>query len=91
MDRPGVRQVPEGNGEQGKMEITDCKVTCGAPTTLVVNGLMMIMMKLFNVFLERTMTAALKDHEDTISIEGRIITNFRFADDINGLAGGMKK
>ena len=25
MDRPGLRQVPEGSGEQGKMEETGCK------------------------------------------------------------------
>ena len=43
MDRPGVRQVPEGSGEQGKMEKTGCKIICGAPTTLAVKGLMMIM------------------------------------------------
>ena len=36
MDRPGVRQVPEGSGEQGKMEKTACKIICGAPTTLAV-------------------------------------------------------
>ena len=42
MDRPGVRQVPEGSGEQGKMEKTDCKIICGAPTTLAVKGLMMM-------------------------------------------------
>ena len=42
MDRPGVRQVPEGSGEQGKMEKTGCKIICGAPMTLVVKGLMMI-------------------------------------------------
>ena len=36
MDRPGVRQVPEGSGEQGKMEKTGCKIICGAPTTLAV-------------------------------------------------------
>ena len=41
MDRPGVRQVPEGSGEQGKMEKTGCEIICGAPTTLAVNGLMM--------------------------------------------------
>ena len=29
MDRPGVRQVPEGNGEQGKMEKTGCEIICG--------------------------------------------------------------
>ena len=29
----------------------------------------------------------LEDHEDTVSIGGRTITNLRFADDIDGLAG----
>ena len=43
MDRPGVRQVPEGSGEQGKMEKTGSKIICGAPTTLTVKGLMMMM------------------------------------------------
>ena len=44
-DRTGIRQVPGGGGEQGKMEKTGCKIICGAPTTLVVKGsLMMIMM-----------------------------------------------
>ena len=38
MDRPGVRQVPEGSGEQGKMEKTGCEIICGAPTTLAVKG-----------------------------------------------------
>ena len=42
MDRPGVRQVPEGSGEQGKMEKTGCKIIFGAPTTLAVKGLMMM-------------------------------------------------
>ena len=38
MDRPGVRQVPEGSGEQRKMEETGCKIICGAPATLAVKG-----------------------------------------------------
>ena len=38
MDGPGVRQVPEGSGEQGKMEETGCKIICGASTTPVVKG-----------------------------------------------------
>ena len=38
-DRPEVRQVPEGSGEQGKMEKTGRKIICGAPTTLAVKGL----------------------------------------------------
>ena len=42
---------------------------------------------LFNIFLERITTDALEDHEDTVSIAGRTITNLRFVDDIDGLAG----
>ena len=38
MDRPGVRQVPEGSGEQGKMKETGCEVICGTPTTIAVKG-----------------------------------------------------
>ena len=46
MDRPGVRKVPEGSGEQRKMEeATGCKIIRGAPTTLAVKGLTVIMMK----------------------------------------------
>ena len=37
-DRPGVRQVPEGSGEQGKMEETGCEIICDVPTTLAVKG-----------------------------------------------------
>ena len=33
------------------------------------------------------MTDALEDHENTVSIGGRTITNLCFADDVNGLAG----
>ena len=44
MDRPRVRQVPEVSGEQGKMEKTGRKMICGAPTTIAVKGLMMMMM-----------------------------------------------
>ena len=36
MNRPGVRQIPEGSGEQKKMEETGCEIICGAPTTLAV-------------------------------------------------------
>ena len=44
MDGPEVWQVPEGRGEQRKMEKTGCKIICGAPMTLTVKGLMMMMM-----------------------------------------------
>ena len=42
MDRPEVRKIAESNGEQRKMEKTGCEIICGAPTTLAVKGLMMM-------------------------------------------------
>ena len=38
IDRPGVHQVPEGSGEQRKMEKTGCEVICGAPMTPTFKG-----------------------------------------------------
>ena len=38
MDRPGIWQVPEGSGEQGKMEETGCEIICGAPTALTAKA-----------------------------------------------------
>ena len=38
MDRPGVCQVPEGSGKQGKMEETGCKIIRDASITLAVKG-----------------------------------------------------
>ena len=51
MDRPGVRQVPEGSGEQGKTEKTGCKVICGAPTTLDTKRLIMMMMMMMMIIV----------------------------------------
>ena len=42
---------------------------------------------LFNIFLDRIMTDALENHEGSVSTGGRTITNLRFADDIDALAG----
>ena len=36
-------------------------------------------------FCKRIIYDALEGHEGSVSIEGRTITNFRFADDIDGL------
>ena len=33
----------ENEGKQGKREETGCKIICGAPTTLGIKGLMMMM------------------------------------------------
>ena len=42
---------------------------------------------LSNIFLERIVTDTSEDHEGTVSTGGKTITNLRFADDIDGLAG----
>ena len=66
-DRPDFGKSQRAVENREKMEKTGCKIICGAPTTLAVKGLMMMMM--------------------TVSMGGRTITNLRFADDIDGLAG----
>ena len=42
---------------------------------------------LFNILLEQIMNDALDNHVGSVNIGGKIITNLRFADDIDGLAG----
>ena len=53
IDRPGVWQVPEGSGEQEKMENTGCKIICGAPTTLAIEELMVMMMMLMMTMMTK--------------------------------------
>ena len=36
IERPEVSQVPEGSGEQEKMEESGCEIICGAPATLAL-------------------------------------------------------
>ena len=51
-------------------------------TTVGVRQRCLLSQTLFNIFLERIMCEALDDHEGSVSIGGRLITNFRFADNI---------
>ena len=55
-------------------------------TTAGVGHVCLLSPTLFNIFLERIMTDALEDHEGSISIGGRAITNLRFADGNDALA-----
>ena len=43
------------------------------------------------MFLERIMSDALEEHDGKVSIDGRNITNLRFADDIDALAEEKQK
>ena len=55
-------------------------------TTVGVRQECLLSPTLFSIFLERIMSAALEDHDGTVSIDGKNITNLRFADDIDALA-----
>ena len=50
MDRPGVRQIQEGSGEQGKIEET----SCGATTLAIKGWTMMMMMMMMMVMMKMT-------------------------------------
>ena len=60
------------------------------PTSVGLRHRCLLSPSLFNIFIERIMTDALDNHTGIVSIGGRTITNLRFADGIDGLAGTNK-
>ena len=66
MDRPGVRQVQEGRAEQGKMEETGFEIVCGAETTLVVKGKMMIIMVMMMMMMMMMMMIMMMKVKTTV-------------------------
>ena len=69
MDRPGVRQVPKGSGEQEKMEKTGCKIIFDAPTTLAVKGLMMMMMMMKHAYTRYTLDPMKSEWADYATVQ----------------------
>ena len=55
-------------------------------TTVGVRQGCLLSPTLFNIFLGRTMSDALEEHDGKVNIGGRNITNLRFADDRDALA-----
>ena len=60
-------------------------------TTIGVRQCCLLAPTLFNIILEQIMNEALDTHVVTVNIGGRIITNLRFADDIDRLAGSKSE
>ena len=55
-------------------------------TTVGVRQGCLLSLTLFNIFLERIMSDALEEHDGNFSIDGRNITNLRFAERIDAQA-----
>ena len=59
----------------------------GFRTTIGIRQSCPLSPTLFNICLQRIMADAIEDHVGTVSMGGRAIKTFRFADDTDGLTG----
>ena len=57
-------------------------------TTVGVRQGCLLLPTLFNIFLKRIMTDSFEEHDGTVSIKSRTITNLRLADDIDDSVRG---
>ena len=60
-------------------------------TTVIVRQGCLLSQVLFNIFLEQIMLNTLHEHTSTISIGDRNISNLRFSDDIDLIAGNNRE
>ena len=68
-ERPGVCQVPEGSEEERKMEESGSEIICGAPTTLEVKGLMMMMMTCSWILISIAVYSVIKDYSWVVKLQ----------------------
>ena len=59
--------------------------------TVEVRQRSLLSLTLFNIYLEPIMSDALEEHVGQVSIGGKIVTNWHFADDIDAQAEGEQK
>ena len=77
-----IRAIENLNDKAQSAVLFKCSTGEWFRTTVGVRQGCLLSPTLFNIFQERIMCEALDDHEGSVSIGGRLITNFRFADDI---------
>ena len=82
-----IRVIKNLYGKVTSAVLFNCSIGDWFRTTVGVRQGCLLSPTLFNILLERIMTDALEDHEGTVSIGCKTITNLRLGDDIGGLAG----
>lgn len=71
--------------------LLNCEIGEYFRTTVGVRQGCLLSPALFNLFLENIMREALHDFQSTISMGGRVVSNLRFADDIDLMGGSNQE